>query len=125
MEANSGFIAGTTGVFDERGQVLEVESDLYCIRPVSSDERCALEVPAGDFNVVLVCEEVVGDVVDGDAVDSDECILRPSSKGACEIDNVFDCGWVGIIVTGGRDLRQAIWSLDVEVEGVMLVALRY
>ena len=104
---------------------MEVESDLYGIRAVSSDERCALEVPAGDFNVVLVCEEVVGDVVDGDAVDSDECILRPSSKGACEIDNVFDCAWIGIIVTGVRDLRQAIWSLDVEVEGVMLVALRY
>ena len=105
--------------------MLEVESDLYCTGPISSDERCALEVPAGDFNVVLVCEEVVGDVADGDAVDSDECILGPPAKGACKINNVFDCGWVGIIVTGGRDLRQAIWSLDVEVEGVMLVALRY
>ncbi len=52
MEANSGFIAGTTGVFNERGQVLEVESDLYGVRAVSGDERCALEVSAGDFNIV-------------------------------------------------------------------------
>ena len=49
MKVNSGFIAGATGVFNERGQVLEVESDLYCIRPVSSDERCALDVSARRF----------------------------------------------------------------------------
>ena len=104
---------------------MEVESDLYGIRAVSSDERCALEVSAGDFNIVLVSEEVIGNVVDGDAVDCDECVLRSSPKGACEIENVFDCGWIGVMVTGGWDLRQAIRSLDVEVEGVMLVALRY
>ena len=85
--------------------MLEVESDLYCVRAISGDERCALEVSAGDFNIVLVCEEVVGNVVDGDAVDSNECVPRPSPKGACEIEDVLDCGWIGEIVTGGWDLR--------------------
>ena len=52
MEAHGGFIAGTPGVFDERGKVLEVESDLCGARAVSRDEGRPLEVPAGDFNVV-------------------------------------------------------------------------
>ncbi len=105
--------------------MLEIENDLYGVRAVSGDEGRALEVSAGELKIVLVCEEVNGKVVDGDAVDCDECVLRSSPKGACEIENVFDCGWIGVMVTGGWDLRQAIRSLDVEVEGVMLVALRY
>ena len=64
-------------------------------------------------------------MVDGDAVDCDECVLGPSPKEACEIENVFDCGWVGVVVAGGWDLQKSIWSLDVEVEGVMLFELRY
>ena len=106
--------------------MLEVESDLYGgARAISGDEGCALEVSAGDFNIVLVCEELVGNVVDGDAVDCDECVFGSSPKGAGEIENVFDCGWVGVVVTGGWDLGKAIWSLDVEAEGVVLFELRY
>ena len=71
--------------------MLEVESDLYRVRPVSSDERCALEVSTGDFNIVSVCEEVVGNVVDGNPIDSDECI---SVKGPSEVKNILDCEWL-------------------------------
>ena len=104
MEVYSGFIAGTTGVFNERGQALEVESDLYCIRPVSSDERGALEVPAGDFNVLMFCEELISDMVDGYAIDSDKNASGTSAKRTDEINDSFCCGWSGRCVMCGRDL---------------------
>ena len=52
MEANGGFVVGTPRVFDERGEVLEIEGDLYGAGAVSYDERCALKVSAGYFSVV-------------------------------------------------------------------------
>ena len=52
MEANGGFVVGTPRVFDERGEVLEIEGDLYGAGAISCDERCALEVSARYFNVV-------------------------------------------------------------------------
>ena len=64
-------------------------------------------------------------MVDGDAVDCDKCALGPSPKRACVIEDVFECGWVGVVVAGGWDLRKAIWSLDVEAEVVELSELRY
>ena len=52
MEANGGFVVGTPRVFNERGKVLEIEGDLYGAGAISCDERCALKVSAGYFNVV-------------------------------------------------------------------------
>ena len=52
MEANGGFEVGTPRVFNEMGKVLEIEGDLYGVGAISCDERCALEVSAGNFNVV-------------------------------------------------------------------------
>ena len=64
-------------------------------------------------------------MVDGDAVDGDKCVFGSLPKRAREVEDVFDSGWVGVVVAGGWDLRKAIWSLDVEAEGVMLFRLRY
>ena len=43
-------------------------------------------------------------MVDGDAADCDECALGPLPKRACEIENVFDSGWVGVVMVDGRCL---------------------
>ena len=81
--------------------MLEEKSYLYCIRPASSGDRCGLEIPARDFNVLMFREKVVGDVVDWYAVDSDKYASRSLSKGADEVDNVFNHRRVGIYVTSG------------------------
>ena len=39
-------------MIDEGRKVLEVEGDLYGVGSISCDERCALKVSAGYFNVV-------------------------------------------------------------------------
>ena len=83
------------------GCVLEVKSYLYCIRPPSSSDRCVLEIPARDFNVLVFREEVVGEVVDWYAVDSDKYASRSLSKGADEVDNVFNRRRIGLYVTSG------------------------
>ena len=59
-------------------------------------------------------------MVDGDAVDCDECVLGSLPKRAREMKDVFDCGWVGVAVASGWDLRKAIWSLNVKAEGSVL-----
>ena len=52
VEANGGFVVGTPGVFNEKGKVLEVESDLHGTGAVSCGEGRALKVPTGNFDVV-------------------------------------------------------------------------
>ena len=64
-------------------------------------------------------------MVDGNAVDCDKCALGLLPKRASVVEDVFNCGWVGVVVAGGWDLRKAIWSLDVEAEVVELSELRY
>ena len=46
-------------------------------------------------------EYAVGDVVDGNSVYGDECVFRPLSKGSSEVEDVFDCGWLGKVVIDG------------------------
>ena len=89
------------GGFYEGSCVLKVKGYLYCIRPPSSGDRCVLEIPARDFNVLVFREKVVGDVVDWYAVDSDKYASRSLSKGADEVDNVFNRRRIGIYVTSG------------------------
>ena len=62
-------------------------------------------------------------MVDGDAIDGDQCAFGFLPKRACKIKNVFDSGWVGVAVADGRDLRETVWSLNVEKEGVTLCEL--
>ena len=59
-------------------------------------------------------------MVDGDAVDCDECVPGSLPKRACEF---FDCGWVGVAVAGGWDLRKAVGGLKVKAESVVLYGL--
>ena len=62
-------------------------------------------------------------MVDGNSVHGDERVFRPLSKRSSEIENIFDCGWVGVDVANGWDLREALWGLNVKVEGVELCGL--
>ena len=89
------------GGFYEGGCVLEEKSYLYCIRPTSSGDRCGLEIPARDFNVLMLREKVVGDVVDWYAIDGDKYASGSLSKGADEVDNIFNLRRIGIYVTSG------------------------
>ena len=57
-----------------------------------------MEIPARDFNVLVFREKVVGDVVDWYAVDGDKYASRSLSKGADEVNDIFDCGRSGIYV---------------------------
>ena len=81
METYSGFVLEANGGLYEGGCVLEVKGYLYCIRPSSSGDGCVLEIPARDFNVLVTWEKVVGDVVDGDAVDGTNMPLGLCRKG--------------------------------------------
>ena len=89
------------GGFYEGGCVLEEQSYLHCIRPASSGDRCGLEIPARDFNVMMLREKVVSDVVDWYAIDSDKYASGSLSKGADEVNNIFDRRRIGIYVTSG------------------------
>ena len=93
LEALVGFYKG--------GGVLEEQSYLYCIWPSSSGNRSSLEVSAGDFNVLMFWEEVVGDIANWYAIDSDKYASGSLSKGADEVNNIFDCRRGGIYVTSG------------------------
>ena len=42
------------------------------------------------------------------------------SEGAGEIEDVFDSGWLGVVVVNGWSLREPIWCLDVKMEAVAL-----
>ena len=101
METYSGFTLEALGGFYEGGCVLEEKSYLYCIESASSGDRCGLEIPARDFNVLMLREKVFGDVVDLYAIDSDKCASGSLSKGADEVNNIFDCRRSGIYVTSG------------------------
>ena len=74
---------------------------MHCIWPSSSGNRSGLEIPARDFNVLMLREKVVGDVVDWYAIDSDKYASGSLSKGADEVNNTFDCRRSGINVTSG------------------------
>ena len=45
------------------------------------------------------------------------------SEGAGEIEDVFDSGWLGVVVVNGWSLREPIWCLDVKMEAVALRVL--
>ena len=55
-------------------------------------------------------------MVDGDAIDRDQCAFGSLPKRACEIKNVFDSGCVGVAVVDRKHLRKAVRSLNVQVE---------
>ena len=55
-------------------------------------------------------------MVDGDAIDRNKCTFGSSPKRACEIKNVFDSGWVGVVLAYGRGLWEAVGSLNVDME---------
>ena len=66
--------------------------------------RSCLRIPAGDFNVLMLCEKVIGDVVDGYAVDGNKKASEALPKRADEINDAFGCGWNRRDVVGGRKL---------------------
>ena len=104
---------------NERREVVKVECDLHSVKASSwkkGEKGLALEMSAGYFDVVKLRKECVGDVVDGDAIDGNKCILGPLTKGSGEVEDVFDGGWVRVLVVDGRDLREAVRSKDVDVE---------
>ena len=55
-------------------------------------------------------------MVDGDAIDGDQCVFGSLPKRACEIKNVFDSGWVGVVMADGRGMWEAVGSLNVDME---------
>ena len=61
-------------------------------------------------------KECVGNVVDGDTIDGNKCVFGPMTIGSGEVKDVFDGGWVRVLVVDGRDLREAVGSKDVDVE---------
>ena len=103
-------------MIDEWREVVKVECNLHSVRASSWNEGMALEVSAGYFDVVKLRKECVGDVVDGDTIDGNKCILGTLTKGSGEVEDVFDGGWVRVLVVDGRDLREAVRSKDVDVE---------
>ena len=55
-------------------------------------------------------------MVDGDAVDGDKCVFGSLPKRAREVEDVFDSGWVGVVMVDRRDLWKAVGGLNVDVE---------
>ena len=74
---------------------------MYCFGAISGGYGCGLEIPARNFNVLMLGENVIGDVVDWYAIDCDKHAPGSLPKGAYEVNNILDCGWVGINVTSG------------------------
>ena len=107
---------GGARVIDERREVVKVECNLHSVRASSWNKGLALEMSAGYFDVVKLRKECVGDVVDGDTIDGNKCVLGPLTKGSGEVEDVFDGGWVRVLVVDGRDPREAVRSKDVDVE---------
>ena len=56
----------------------------------------SLEILARDFNVAKGGEYCVGDVVDGNAVDRNEHVLRVFAKWPGKVQNVLDGGWLNV-----------------------------
>ena len=52
VEGEGWLMVGTSFMIDEGRKVLEIKGDLYGVGAISCDKRCALEVSAGNFNVV-------------------------------------------------------------------------
>ena len=46
------------------------------------------------------------------------------SEGAGEIEDVFDSGWLRVVVVNWWSLKEAIWCLDVKVVIAVLCGLR-
>ena len=61
-------------------------------------------------------KECVGNVVDGDTIDGNKCVLGPLTIGSGEVKDVSDGGWVTVLVVDGRDPREAVRSKDVDVK---------
>ena len=91
-------------MFNERIGVLKEESDLHRGWPATLGDRPCLRVSAGDFNVLMFCEELISDMVDWYAIDGDKDASRTLAKGTEEINDFFYCGWSGRCVMCGRDL---------------------
>ena len=106
-------------MINERREVVKVECDLHSVRASSwkgGEKGLALEMPAGYFNVVRLRKKCVGDVVDGDTIDGNKCVLGPLTKGSGEVEDVFDGGWVGVVMVDRGDLWKAVGGLNVDVE---------
>ena len=84
--------------------MLEEEGDLYCIWSPTGDDVSRLEISAGDFNVLMLQKEIIGDIVDWYTVDGDKDSSRPLTKGTDEINDILDCRWSGICVMSGWNL---------------------
>ena len=106
-------------MINERREVVKVECDLHSVRASSwkrGEKGLALEMPAGYFDVVKLRKECVGDVIDGDTIDGNKCVLGPFPKRSSEVEDVFDGGWLRIDVMDGRDRGETIGSENVDVE---------
>ena len=90
-------------MFNERIGVLKEESDLHRGWPATLSDRPCLRISAGDFNVLMLVEEVIGNMVDGYTIDSDEDASGALAKWADEINDFFCCGWGGRCVVCWRD----------------------
>ena len=62
-----------------------MEGDLNCVWAPGRVGRLSLKVPAGDLDMAEGGEHCVGNVVDGNAVDGDEHVLRLFTKWPGEI----------------------------------------
>ena len=55
-------------------------------------------------------------MIDGDAINGDECVPGGFTKWSGEVKNVFDCGWLMVSVVGGRERRETFRCENVDVE---------
>ena len=54
-------------------------------------------------------------MVDGNAIDGNECVPGGLAKWSSEVKNVFDCGWLLVDVVNGRERGATFRCEDVYV----------
>ena len=55
-------------------------------------------------------------MIDGDAVDGDKCVFGSLPKRSRKVEDVFDSGWVGVVMVDRRDVWKAVGGLNVDVD---------
>ena len=111
-------------MLDERIVVLEEETDLND----SWKQGTRLKKPAGDFNMLVLGKEIVGDKVNGYAVDGNKNAFVSRKMRLMrveEINDIFDFGWCRGGLVNGRGVGDSIGWKHVNLVCSMIVVVRH
>ena len=112
-------------MFNEGVVVLKEEADLNCGRHAPIKKRARLKKSAGYFNMLMLRKKIVGDEVNGYAVDGNKKAFVSRLMRMDEINDVFNFGWCRGGVVNGRGVGESIGWKHVNVVCSMIVVVRH